>query len=61
MILVILTLTQDFVGHGSKVISQSVYNFRVISELKPSEISHINKDVVVYLDPKVAALLNVNL
>jgi len=58
VVLVVFRLSEDFVGHRAKVVGESLNNFWIVIKLESSEICHVDKDVVVYLYSKVAALLD---
>ena len=58
VVLVVLRLAKDFVGHRAEVVGQSVDDFRVLVALQASKVGHIDENEVVDLDTEMAAFLD---
>lgn len=59
MVFVELRLAQNLIRHGTKIICKSLDNFGIFMILEAPQVSHVNEDKVVELDPEMAALLYV--
>ena len=57
VIFVVFWLPQDFICHRSKIVSECLYDFLVVVELKTLQIGHVNENVIVYLYPEMATFL----